>query len=351
MNTFVEKNYVTILEILKEKIRTAQVKASLSINSEMICLYWEIGKSIVENQNKQGWGAKVIDKLSRDLQRAFPSMKGFSYRNIKCMKQFYQEYQDVIIRQQTAAQLPWWHNIILLSKVKSKEERNWYVKQTIENGWSRNILVMQIESDLYHRQVLEDKTTNFKRTLPKPQSDLAEQMIKDPYKLDFLTVYNKAEEKEIENELVKHTTKFLIELGAGFAFVGQQYHLEIGDEDYYIDLLFYHLKLRCYVVLELKANKFKPEHAGKLNFYLSAVDDILKHRSDNPTIGILLCRSKNKITAEYALKDISKPIGISEYKITQSVPKKLKHSLPSIEEIENELSEKQKIPKQSSNTK
>jgi len=202
MNTFVEKSYITILEILKEKIRTAQVKASLSVNSEMICLYWEIGKSIVENQSKQGWGAKVINKLSKDLQRAFPNMKGFSYRNIKCMKQFYQEYKDVIIGQQAAAQLPWWHNIILLSKVKSKEERNWYVKQTIENGWSRNILIMQIESGLYHRQVLEDKTTNFKRTLPKSQSDLAEQMIKDPYKLDFLTIYNKAEEKEIENRFL-----------------------------------------------------------------------------------------------------------------------------------------------------
>jgi len=338
MNTIVEKSYVTALKTLKEKIRVAQIKASLSVNSEMIRLYWEIGKTIVENQSKQGWGAKIIDKLSKDLQSAFPNMKGFSARNLNYMRLFYVAYQDVTIVQASLAQLPWYHNIALLEKTKSNNERLWYCEQTIENGWSRNTLVMQIESDLYQRQVSKTKITNFKQTLPAPQSDLAEQIIKDPYKLDFLTVYEKAHEKDIENNLVEHITKFLLELGTGFAFVGHQYHLEIGGEDYYIDLLFYHLKLRCYVVLELKAVKFKPEHAGKLNFYLSAVDDILRHKADNPTIGILLCKSKDKITAEYALKDISKPMGISEYKITQAIPKNLKKSLPSIEEIENEFS-------------
>jgi len=340
MNSLVENTYVTTLKTLKEKIRTAQIKAALSVNSEMICLYWEIGRTIVENQNKQGWGTKVTERLSRDLQKEFPGMKGFSSTNLEYMKSFYEAYQGVIISQQAAGKLPWWHNVILLDKVKSKEERDWYAKQAIENGWSRNVLVMQIESDLYHRQALEGKITNFKRTLPGPQSDLAEQIMKDPYKFDFLSVYNEAQEKDIENALVKHITKFLLELGTGFAFVGQQYHLEIGDEDYYIDLLFYHLKRRCYVVLELKATKFKPEHAGKLNFYLSAVDDILRHESDRPTIGILLCKSKNKITAEYALKGISTPMGVSEYNITQAIPKELEKSLPSIEDIESEFSNK-----------
>ena len=338
MNNLIEKSYITALQTLKEKIRTAQIKASLSVNSEMIQLYWEIGKTIVENQSKQGWGTKVIDTLSKDLQNAFPNMNGFSVRNLKYMRLFYETYQGFVIVQAALAQLPWYHNIALLEKLSSNDERLWYAQQTIENGWSRGILVMQIEGDLYHRQALQTKVTNFKQTLPAPQSDLAEQIIKDPYKLDFLTVYDKAKEKDIENELVKHITKFLLELGTGFAFVGQQYHLEISNEDYYIDLLFYHLKLRCYVVLELKAVEFKPEHAGKLNFYLSAVDNILKHRSDNPTIGILLCKSKDKVIAEYALTDISKPMGISEYKITQAIPKELKTSLPSIEEIEKELS-------------
>jgi len=338
MNISIEKSYITTLNVLKEKIKTAQIKASMSVNSEMIRLYWEIGKTIVENQNKQGWGAKVAERLSRDLQKEFPGVKGFSHTNLKYMKTFFEAYQKDTIGPQVVGQLPWSHNRILLDKVGSYGERLWYAQQTIENGWSRGILVVQIESDLYHRQASKTKITNFKKTLPALQSDLAEQIIKDPYKLDFLTVYGKAKEKDIENELVKHITKFLLELGAGFAFIGQQYHLEIGDEDYYIDLLFYHLKLRCYVVLELKAVKFKPEYAGKLNFYLSAVDDILRHETDNPTIGILLCKSKDKVIAEYALKDISKPMGISEYKITQSIPKNLKTSLPSIEDIEKELS-------------
>lgn len=339
MVTLVEKSYITTLKTLKEKIRTAQIKAALSVNSEMIKLYWEIGRTIVESQHKQGWGARIIDKLSKDLRNAFPNMKGFSISNLKYMRQFALEYQDVIISQQVVGQLPWGHNVTLLDKVRSKEKRNWYADQAIVNGWSRDILSMQIESCLYERQSNKNKITNFKQTLPPYQSDLAEQMLKDPYKLDFLTIYNEAREKEIEDELVKHITKFLLELGTGFAFVGQQYHIEIGDEDYYIDLLFYHLKLHCYIVLELKAVKFKPEHAGKLNFYLSAVDDTLKDRTDNQSIGILLCKSKNRVTAEYALRNISTPMGISEYQITQAIPNELKHSLPSIEEIESELSD------------
>ncbi len=334
------QNYLGILSSLKNKIRSIQIRTSLSVNAHMIRLYWEIGRIVFVEQKKHKWGDKIIRKLSHDLQLEFSGMKGLSYRNILYMKRFYQEYPSLAIVQQLAAQLPWWHNVILLTKVKNKNERIWYSKQTIENGWSRAVLLHQLESKLYQRQIGNEKTTNFKETLPLLQSELAEQMIKDPYKLDFLSAYEIAKEQDLENELVKHIRKFLMELGAGFAFVGQQYHLEIGQEDYYIDLLFYHLKLRCYVVIELKIGKFRPEYVGKLNFYLSAVDDVLRHRTDNASIGILLCKSKDKITAEYALKDISKPVGICEYKITKAIPKELKGSLPSIEDIEKEFSNK-----------
>lgn len=338
MNNLIDKSYIGILSSLKTKIRSAQIKASISVNTQMIQLYWEIGRVISMEQKRHKWGSKVVQRLSEDLQKEFPGMKGLSYRNLDYMKKFYEEYQGITILPQPVAKLPWSHNRVLLDKVGSHIERLWYAKQAVENGWSRAVLVHQIESSLYYRQAISTKVTNFKKTLPPYESDLAEQMIKDPYKLDFLSIYDVIKERDLENELVKHIRKFLMELGTGFAFVGQQYHLEVSGEDYYIDLLFYHLKLRCYVVLELKADKFKPEYIGKLNFYLSAVDDSLRHRTDNPSIGILLCKSKDKITAEYALKDISKPMGISEYKITRAIPKELKGGLPSIEDIEKEFS-------------
>jgi predicted nuclease of restriction endonuclease-like (RecB) superfamily len=332
-----DKNYAITLSELKDKVRKAQVKASLAVNTELIQLYWEIGKTISEQQTNHGWGTKIVEKLSKDLQKEFPDMRGFSLSNLFYMRKFYQSYQDVIILQQPAGEIPWWHNVILMEKVKDKDERFWYAQQTIENGWSRNVLVMQIESGLYKRQITTTKSTNFKNTLPSPQSDLAQQLMKDPYNFDFLTIAKDAHEKEIEKQLVNHIKSFLLELGAGFSFVGEQYHLDIGGDDFYIDLLFYHLKLRCYVVIELKNGKFIPEYAGKLNFYLSAVDDILKHKTDNPTIGLLLCKSKNRVTAEYSLKDISKPIGISDYKLTEAIPENLKSSLPTIEELETEF--------------
>ncbi len=334
-----DKSYVNILSELKDKVRKAQIKAALSVNSELVSLYWDIGKTICENQKKQGWGSKVIEGLAKDLQAEFPKMRGFSARNIGYMKRFYEEYQDDIILQQAVAKLPWGHNIALLEKVSKKDERFWYTQQAIENGWSRNVLVMQIESTLYQRQALVNKkVNNFKNTLPQPESNLAEQIIKDPYNFDFLTISDEAHERDIEDQLVKHIRKFLLELGAGFAFVGEQYRIEVGNKDYYIDLLFYHLKLHSYVVIELKNTEFKPEYIGKLNFYLSAVDDLLRSPVENKTIGLILCKTKDRVIAEYALRDILKPMGVAEFKCAEALPDDIKSSLPTIEQIEAELS-------------
>lgn len=333
----IDKAYIETLDSLKTKIKSAQLKAALSVNTEMIILYWEIGKTILERQQQEGWGSKIIDTLSADLSKSFPDMKGFSTRNLKYMRKFAETYPDFELVQQLVALIPWGHNVFLMDKIKTSEERLWYAKKTKEFGWSRNIMVLQIESNLYQRQAMSEKVTNFERTLPKPQSDLAQELLKDPYKFDFLSIGDQAHEREIEKELVKHITHFLLELGKGFAFVGQQYHLEISGDDYYLDLLFYHLNLNCFVVLELKAGEFKPEYAGKLNFYLSAVDDLLKREHDNPSIGIILCKTKNKIKAEYALRGINKPIGVSEFKLVESIPDELKTSLPTIEEIEKEF--------------
>jgi predicted nuclease of restriction endonuclease-like (RecB) superfamily len=321
---------------LKERIRSAQQRAVLAVNSEMLALYWQIGRDILERQSAQGWGAKVVDRLAADLRREFPEMKGFSRANLLYMRALAEAWPDGAFVQQLVGQIPWGHNITLLTKVKDGAEREWYARAAIENGWSRAVLVHQIESRLFHRQ--GKAVTNFAKQLPALQSELAEQTLKDPYLFDFLGIGKEAHERDIENALVEHITRFLLELGAGFAYVGRQVHLEIGGEDFYLDLLFYHLKLRCYIVIELKAVAFKPEYAGKLNFYLSAVDAMMKHESDNPSIGLILCKDKNRLVAEYALKDISKPVGISEYRLIESIPEDLKGSLPSIEQIEAELS-------------
>ncbi|MGL4568162.1 MAG: PDDEXK nuclease domain-containing protein [Fusobacteriaceae bacterium] len=324
-----QMEYISILEELKKKIRESQRKAILSVNREMITLYYEIGKTILSNQNRDGWGAKVIENLAVDLRKEFPDMKGISLRNLRYMRLFAETYPAVIV-QQLVAQLSWGHNIILLDKVES-EKREWYAKKTLENGWSRNVMVHQIETRLYDRMLLEGKTHNFTETLPKIESELAVETLKDPYLFDFLNLSETHLEKELEDKLVENITKFLLELGKGFAYVGRQYHLEVGGEDFYLDLLFYHLKLRSYVVIELKTGKFKPEYAGKMNFYLSAVDDLLKHKDDNKSIGIILCKDKNSTIAEYALRDNSKPIGISEYRL--SLPSELASELPSLEEL------------------
>lgn len=334
------ESYNDFLCNIKKRIESAQSKSVLLVNKELILLYYDIGCAIKEKQLKEGWGNKTIDRLSSDLQKTFPDMKGFSSRNLLYMKQLSEIYGNKPISQQPVAKLPWGHNVVLIDKLDLLEQRLWYAQQAIENGWSRNVLSIQIETNLYKRQVQSKKITNFPVKLPQPQSDLAEQTLKDPYIFDFLSIGARAHEREIEKELVKHITKFLLELGAGFSFIGQQYHIEVGGEDFYIDLLFYHLKLRCYIVIEIKTGKFKPEYAGQINFYLSAIDTILKHKTDNSTIGLILCKDKNRLIAEYALRDITKPVGVSEYKLVEMIPDNLKTSLPTVEEIEAELSNK-----------
>ncbi len=332
------KGYDEFLRELKSRIRSAQVRAALAVNSELVLLYWQIGRDILNRQKNEGWGAKVIEKLAVDLRAEFTEMKGFSRANLMYMRSFAAAWDTEEIVQRLVGQIPWGQNITIITMLKNRIEREWYARKIIEHGWSRPVLVHQIESGLIHRQ--GKAVTNFEATLPVPQSELANEILKDPYNFDFLTVGEKAHERDIEQELVRHITKFLLELGAGFSFVGKQYPLEVNGDDFYIDLLFYHLKLRCYVVIELKATSFKPEHAGKLNFYLSAVDAQLRHESDNPSIGLILCKdNKNRLVAEYALKDISKPVGISEYQLVAAIPENLKGSLPTIEELEAELSE------------
>ena len=355
--------YADLLGQIKTRIQQGQTRAVMSANAEMISMYWEIGCLLDEQQKERGWGARVIPRLSKDIHNELPEVKGFSERNLKRMIAFYRTYPafQTIVPQAVAQlaprskmphavaqihpnelilSLPWGHHFLLIEKVEDHETRFWYMQQVLEQGWGRDTLSAMIKSSVHKRQ--GKLTSNFKTHLPLPQSELVEQTLKDPYIFDFLSLGEEAQEREIEKELTKHITKFLLELGAGFSFVGSQYPLEISGKDYYIDLLFYHLKLRCFVIIELKAGEFKPEYTGKLNFYLSAVDKILKQGEDKPSIGIILCKSKDKVIAEYALKDMSKPMGVSEYKIVRAIPEKLKTSLPTIDELEKELSKKRK---------
>ncbi|MBU0518682.1 DUF1016 family protein [bacterium] len=328
--------YGLLLADLKQEIGRARVRAALAVNHELVTLYWSIGKHILTAQAAQGWGAKVIEQISADLQTEFPDMTGLSVRNILYMKQFAAAYPDEQITQQLAAQIPWFHNCTILDKVSDPAEREFYIRETIANGWSRNVLVHQIESKLYERQ--GKAVSNFQQTLPPPQSDLAQQLFKDPYTFDFLNLGAEFSERELEKELIHRVRDFLLEMGRGFAFVGSQYHLEVGGEDYYLDLLFYHLELRCFVVIDLKVGKFLPEYAGKMNFYLSAVDDLLKHEADAQSIGLILCKDKNRIIAEYAMRDINKPLAVAEYRLKSELPERLRDKLPDPQELERRLS-------------
>ena len=338
MSDLQASDYQHWLKKLKTQIITAQQRASLSVNQELLKLYWHIGNDILQRQQQQGWGSKVIEQLAKDLRQAFPNLKGFSRSNLLYMRSFaenWADFNDNPIVQQAVGQIPWGHNLVLLSKLKDKQQRLDYAQLCQQHGWSRNVLTHQIESQLLERK--GSATTNFAATLPVPQSELAQQTLKDPYIFDFLSVGQEAKERDIEKALTQHISQFLLELGEGFAFVGKQVHLEVGEQDFYLDLLFYHLKLRCYLVVELKTGDFKPEHTGQLSFYLSAVDEQFKTEQDTPTIGLLLCKSRNRIIAEYALRDNSKPIGIAEYQLAQALPSNLEDKLPSIERIEREL--------------
>ncbi len=381
-------DYAPLLAEIKARVQSARIKAGLAANRELLALYWDIGRLILDRQRKEGWGAKVIDRLSVDLQHEFPGQQGFSPRNLKYMRAFAEAWPETIIVQQPVAQLTkskrsepvivhqpvaqlgkrgkseaaivqaplapisasmspivqppvaqlsWKHHLALLDKLSSPADRLWYAAKTVEHGWSRNVLALQIEAGLHKRQ--GKAVTNFKTTLPPAHSDLAQGITKDPYLFDFLALREDANERAVEEGLVGQVEKFLLELGAGFALVGRQVHLEVGDQDFYLDLLFYHLKLRCYVVIDLKARDFTPEAAGKMNFYLSAVDDRLRQAGDQPSIGLILCRSKNRVIAEYALRDLSKPIGVSGYvtKLVDSLPKALKGAVPSVAELEKGL--------------
>jgi predicted nuclease of restriction endonuclease-like (RecB) superfamily len=332
-------DYARLLADLKQRIANERLRVVLSANAAMVLLYWDIGQVILKRQAKEGWGAKVIDRLSSDLREAFPDMKGLSPRSLKYMRAFAEAWPDRAIVQQLAAQLPWFHNCLLLEKLADHNRRKWYALAAAENGWSRNILALQIDSGLYERQ--GKAVTNFPAMLPPADSDLAAQVFKDPYLFDFLGTADPRREQEVERALTDHIQRFLLELGAGFAFMGRQVHLEIENQDFYLDLLFYHVKLHCHVVVELKAVPFDPEFVGKLNFYLSAVDDLLRQPEDKPTIGLLLCRSKKRLTVEYALRDLRKPIGVAswETRIVKSLPREFKGILPTVEEIEKELAE------------
>jgi predicted nuclease of restriction endonuclease-like (RecB) superfamily len=329
-------DYADWLADIKTRVTSARQRAALAANAELIGLYWQIGRDILQRQSAQGWGSKVIERLARDLREAFPEMKGFSRANLLYMRAFAEAWPDEVIVQQLAGQLPWFHNVLLLTRVKDPVLRLRYAEQARAEGWSRATLEVSIRNRLHERQ--GQAVTNFEARLTAPHSELVHATLKDPYLFDFLGLGEDAHEREIENALVRHITKFLLELGSGFAFVGQQYRLELSDKEFFIDLLFYHTRLKCYVVVELKATEFRPEHAGQLNFYLTAVDRQIKAPDDKPTIGLLLCKTQDRLVAEYALSGIEKPIGVAEYELVRALPETLATNLPTVEELESELS-------------
>ena len=322
--------YIDVLEKIKERITEAQYQVMTNANVERNILFWNIGKVILQYSK---WGNKFVKNLSIRLKVDFPNMKGFSITNLKYMRIYYLECQKDKKLKELSIKIPWSHNILILSKIKDKKQRQWYIEQTELNGWSYDVLGFEIKSDLYKRQVLGDKPNNFKRTLKAPQSELARNMMKDPYILDLSNLKESYIETELENAMVERIKTVLLELGNGFSFVGNQYRIEVDGDEYFIDMLFYHTKLHCYIVVELKNTQYKPEYAGKLNFYLSAVDDLLKTENDNPSIGIILCREKKKFSVEYSLRDINKPIGVSSYEISNILPKEILEALPTEEDL------------------
>lgn len=328
-------DYADWLGEIKSRVTAARQRAVLAANAELIHLYWQIGQDILQRQQSAQWGDRVLDRLASDLREAFPEMKGFSSRNLKYMRYFAEHCPQQAFGQQPAAQMPWFHIVTLLTRLPAADAREWYAQKAIAEGWSRATLEVNIRNRLHERQ--GNAVTNFGARLPAPHSQLAHETLKDPYLFDFLGLGDDAHEREIEHALVRHITRFLLELGSGFAFIGRQYRLEVDGNEFFIDLLFYHTRLKCYVVVELKATAFKPEHAGQLNFYLTAVDRQVKAPDDNPTIGLLLCKTQSRLVAEYALSGIDKPIGVAEYQLVRALPERLVTSLPTVEELESEL--------------
>ncbi|MGG6270753.1 PDDEXK nuclease domain-containing protein [Leptolyngbya sp. AN03gr2] len=328
-------NYDEFFRNLKERIRATQVKAALAVNQELVLLYWQIGQEILMRQRQEGWGTKVIERLAKDLRLEFPGMTGFSRTNLTYMRAFAEAYPDEQIIHQLGGQIPWKHNCAILDKVKDPTQRVWYIQKTIENSWSRSVLVHQIDTDLFSRQ--GGAITNFEAVLPAPQSELAQSLLKSEYNLDFLNLHEKTLERDLERALLEHIQKFLLELGVGFAFVGSQYRLEVEGDEFFADLLFYHLGLSCFVVIELKTTDFKPEYSGQINFYVNVIDDKLRRPHDQPTIGIILCRSKKKSVVEYALRGMTQPISVSTYRTTAALPDKFKTQLPSIEDLQQQI--------------
>ena len=332
-------DYRQWLSELKTRFRQVQLRAAVAVNTAMLQFYWELGADMVAKQTQFAWGSGFLNQLSADLMREFPEVKGFSKRNLEQIRRWYSFWNaSPSIAQQAASQLmgvPWWHHVTILTKCKQPDEALYYVQATQTYGWSRSVLTHQIESGLWQRE--GKAITNFAHTLPAVQSDLARQLLKDPYQFDFLSLTPEHTERELETALIEHVTQFLLELGAGFAYMGRQVPLQVGERDFFLDLLFYHARLHCYVVVELKTVDFEPEFAGKLNFYLKAVDEQLRREGDQPTIGLLLCKSKDRLVAEYALSDIQKPMGLSTYTLSHTLPEALRGQLPSIEQLEREL--------------
>ncbi|TXJ23161.1 MAG: DUF1016 domain-containing protein [Chitinophagaceae bacterium] len=346
-----DNNYILVLQDLKGKIQQARQRAILAVNSELLLAYWEIGNTILIQQKKEGWGTKVISRLIADLKTEFPDMKGLSPRNFKYMRAFAEAYpnfiqsnkslsknndnQSPIIVQQLVAQLPWSHHLVILERIKASQEREFYIEKAIQNGWSRNVLLHQITSQLHLRQ--GNAITNFEQSLPSYQSDLAQETLKNPYVFDFLSATDSIRESELENALIQHIKQFMLELGRGFAYVGNQYNIRVEEDEFFLDLLFFNYRLDCFIVLELKVGEFKPEHAGKLNFYINVVDAQIRLPNHKPTIGILLCKNSNQTTVKYALQSIHSPIGVSTYELTNALPSELKTDMPTIEELEKEI--------------
>lgn len=336
VSSLIPDGYNDFISDLKGRIQQAQVRAAFAVSRELVSLYWQIGHKLVQAQSNYNWGDKMLDQIAHDLGAAFPGVEGFSRRNLYRMRTFYMAYPDPEqFVTQAVSQIPWGHNIVIFQKLKDEQTRLWYAAKTLEHGWSRPVLEAQIETQLHERE--GKALTNFALRLPPPQSDLAQQITRDPYAFDFLSLTKDAQERALERGLLEHLQKFMLELGAGFALVGNQYSLSVGDKDYYLDLLMYHLKLRCFVVIDLKMGAFVPEYAGKMNFYLSAVDDLLRHPSDQPSIGLILCRGKDKIEVEYALRNVNSPIGIADFRYTEALPPELQSNLPTVEQLEAEL--------------